>query len=412
MIQLIRSLGPGLLYAGAAVGVSHLVQSTRAGASYGFDLLWVLVAAHVIKYPFFEFAPRYAASTGTSLIEAYRKMGKWAIASYWLLTFLTMFGISAAISMVTAGLFAVLTGIQIPMVWVAFLMMMGSMALLLIGRFAALEGIIKFIIILLSISTVAAVVSAAHIPIAQDISFDWGEWIDLAFVIAFVGWLPAPIDVSVWHSTWSTAKQAEENANTNGRLKTALRDFNIGYIGTGFLALGFLSLGAFVMYGQGAEFASGGVGFAHQLIDMYTQGLGQWAYWVIGIAALTTMISTSLTVMDAYPRVLQPATEYLWTSLSHKRFWKKYAYPLLMAIVVIGSMSLLLWFNKSMKFMVDLATTISFVTAPVLAILNYKAVNSQHCTHKPAKWLNIYALIGIVFLSAFSLFYIVWKILN
>ena len=26
-----KSLGPGLLFAGAAVGVSHLVQSTRAG---------------------------------------------------------------------------------------------------------------------------------------------------------------------------------------------------------------------------------------------------------------------------------------------------------------------------------------------------------------------------------------------
>jgi len=29
---ILKSLGPGLLFAGAAVGVSHLVQSTRAGA--------------------------------------------------------------------------------------------------------------------------------------------------------------------------------------------------------------------------------------------------------------------------------------------------------------------------------------------------------------------------------------------
>ena len=34
-----KTLGPGLLMAGAAVGVSHLVQSTRAGAVYGFGLL-------------------------------------------------------------------------------------------------------------------------------------------------------------------------------------------------------------------------------------------------------------------------------------------------------------------------------------------------------------------------------------
>jgi hypothetical protein len=34
----LQSLGPGLLFAGAAIGVSHLVQSTKAGAEFGF---WV-----------------------------------------------------------------------------------------------------------------------------------------------------------------------------------------------------------------------------------------------------------------------------------------------------------------------------------------------------------------------------------
>ena len=35
----IKKLGPGLLFAGAAIGVSHLVQSTRAGADFGWGLL-------------------------------------------------------------------------------------------------------------------------------------------------------------------------------------------------------------------------------------------------------------------------------------------------------------------------------------------------------------------------------------
>ena len=38
----LQSLGPGLLFAGAAIGVSHLVQSTRAGAEFGFGLIWAL----------------------------------------------------------------------------------------------------------------------------------------------------------------------------------------------------------------------------------------------------------------------------------------------------------------------------------------------------------------------------------
>ena len=39
----LKRLGPGLLFAGAAIGVSHLVQSTRAGADFGFGLLWALL---------------------------------------------------------------------------------------------------------------------------------------------------------------------------------------------------------------------------------------------------------------------------------------------------------------------------------------------------------------------------------
>jgi Mn2+/Fe2+ NRAMP family transporter len=50
----LKKLGPGLLFAGAALGVSHLVQSTRAGADFGFGLIWALVLIHIVKYPFFS----------------------------------------------------------------------------------------------------------------------------------------------------------------------------------------------------------------------------------------------------------------------------------------------------------------------------------------------------------------------
>ena len=63
IINQLKSLGPGLLWAGAAIGVSHIVQSTRAGANFGFYLAAILIFSHFIKYPFFEFGPRYASAT-------------------------------------------------------------------------------------------------------------------------------------------------------------------------------------------------------------------------------------------------------------------------------------------------------------------------------------------------------------
>ena len=111
--KLFKILGPGLLYAGAAVGVSHLVQSTRAGAMFNFDLLWVLILANILKYPFFEFGPRYAVATGSNLVDGYRKVGRWAVSLFALVTVASMFTIQAAVTVVTVGLIAYIFNLTI-----------------------------------------------------------------------------------------------------------------------------------------------------------------------------------------------------------------------------------------------------------------------------------------------------------
>ena len=35
--NILKTLGPGILFASTAIGVSHLVQSTKAGALFGLD---------------------------------------------------------------------------------------------------------------------------------------------------------------------------------------------------------------------------------------------------------------------------------------------------------------------------------------------------------------------------------------
>ena len=108
---ILYALGPGLLMAGAAIGGSHLVQSTRAGASYGFALVWAVVLANLFKYPFFEYGPRYTAATGENLLRGYQRLGTWAITIFFIFTISTMFIILAALATVTAGLSAQMLGL-------------------------------------------------------------------------------------------------------------------------------------------------------------------------------------------------------------------------------------------------------------------------------------------------------------
>ena len=50
-----KTLGPGILFASTAIGVSHLVQSTRAGANYGFGLLFfIIIVISITNVRFFS----------------------------------------------------------------------------------------------------------------------------------------------------------------------------------------------------------------------------------------------------------------------------------------------------------------------------------------------------------------------
>lgn len=194
-----NSLGPGLLMAAAAIGVSHLVQSTRAGATYGFALVWVVVLANIFKYPFLEFGPRYAIATGESMIEGYRRLGKWAIWIFLIFTVGTMFAVQAAVTVVTASLAAELTGIALsPLLWSAILLAI-CVLLLLSGQYSVLDGAVKLIMAVLAISTVVALAAALWQGEQHGVAdFYPGFW-DIAgvsFLIALMGWMPIPIDAS------------------------------------------------------------------------------------------------------------------------------------------------------------------------------------------------------------------------
>ena len=112
----LKALGPGILFAGAAIGVSHLVQSTRAGASYGFSLFLLVIVTNFLKYPFFEFANRYTAATGESVLKGYKDLGNFALISFLILSFISSFINISAIGLVTTGLAENLFHTGIPIV--------------------------------------------------------------------------------------------------------------------------------------------------------------------------------------------------------------------------------------------------------------------------------------------------------
>lgn len=408
-------MGPGLLWAGAAIGVSHLVQSTRAGANYGFALLWVVIVANLFKYTAFEFGPRYAAAMGESLLDGYQRIGRWALVAFLIPTFGTMFVLQAAVTIVTAGLASKIFGTSMsPLAWSAVILAVCA-GVLTIGKYPVLDKLIKIIIVILSISTVVAVVMAfGHGSSARADIVPPQVWnvAGVSFMVALIGWMPSAIDISVWHSLWTIERRKETGSAPS--LADSLFDFRLGYFGTGILALGFLSLGGLIMYGSGNSFSPSGAKFAGQFINLYTSTLGSWSYPIVAIAALTTMFSTTLTVTDAFPRVLKRSTELVFPD-RYDGTDDRSLYWIWMVIVLGGSLVIIGLFMSGMTLLVDLATTLAFLTAPILAYINYRAVTGDWMPAgtKPGPKMLILNWVSMAFLAGFAAFFIIWRfILN
>lgn len=406
---IIKSLGPGLVLAGTCIGVSHIVQSTRAGALYGFGLLAAVVLANIFKFPFFEFAPRYAAATGENLLQGYRRLGKKFFYLYLILAFCLMFPIQAGVTIITAGLFVNLTGGVLSASVMAAIILLVCVVILVMGKYPVLEGMMKVMIILLGFSTAVAFVMAARhgfVGVPENMkSFVWDKP-GVAFLVALMGWMPSSIDISVWHSFWTS--EHNKKKDKKHELKEALMDFHIGYWGTMVMAILFLSLGAFVMFGTGEVFSNSAVGFTAQVINLYTQALGAWSYPVIAVAAATTMFSTTLACLDAFPRVAQEAGALIWPKMTEL---KSKIYVIWIVFVAFGAWIVISNFVNSIKQLIDFATILSFVTGPVFAYLNLRAVTAPHVPDeaRPSSRLIIFSWMGIFVLTAFSVLFLIWR---
>ena len=401
MITKLKNFGPGLLFAGAAIGVSHLVQSTRAGADFGLGIIWALLLVNLFKYPFFQFGPRYATATGESLLEGYLKLGKGVLTVYFIISLATIFTIQTAVTIVTAGLASSLFGDFISIrLWTVIILAI-CLSLLIFGKYKLLDRLIKIIIITLTISTLLAI-SMALFNNTNTLTFKQvlpENGLEIAFLIAFMGWMPAPLDIAVWQSLWSIEKNNETKSYTT---KSALFDFNVGYIGTVILGIGFVLLGTLVMFNSGETFSNKAGVFSGQLIKMYTTSLGDWAYIIIGIAALTTMFSTTLTTLDASPRAMAKTTQLLFKKAT------KFNYTFWIAVLTLGTICIFFLLESEMGLLIKIATILSFITAPFYAIINYKLISSKHTPKEwqPSKSLHVLSILGIFFLIGFSIWYL------
>ena len=419
-----RSIGPGILLAGACIGGSHLMSSTTAGARFGFALVGLILLTNLIKYPFLRVGSRFTAATGLSLLEGFQQRNRAYLPVYLLVTLFTGTFTLAAVSFVSGLL---LTNVPILASFDPFALAVAVLAvsglILLLGHYRALDRFAKLLVVLLTALTGVAALSLLLRGPVGDVASSWlaadpSPWKmkDLGFLIPLMGWMPGPVEMCVWPSLWMFSK-ARDSQHT-ASLQEAETDFNLGYSISVITALFFVILGAYTMYGSGDGMLAGsGVAFAQNLIRLYTDAIGPWAAWIIIPAAFAAMFSTTLTCLDAYPRSISAIQGLLLgvdrgDAAPGPQSRRLDAWIL---IHLLTALAALLWAYSGgigVKDFVFGAMTGSFLTAPVFAWMAMDTMNSELVApdHRDGPLMRGLSWFGLVFLIGFSLLFLGWSL--
>lgn len=413
----IRWIGPGLVMAATAIGASHLVLAPTAGAAFGYALLWLVPFTHLFKYPAFDFGPRFAVATGASLLEGYARVPGprgWALWVFLAGTIVQGFSVLAGVLAVAAAVAAAaLPGVPF-LAWNALLAAVG-IGLLWSGRFDGLSALSKWMMVLLA--AVTAIAFLATPPPA-------GAWIDfvrprlpdgsLVLVAAVLGWMPTGLDVSVWHSMWALERRpvwAERAGAREGAparvLAIARADLGIGYVLSLVLGGMLLALGVEILRPTGS--VPEGAAVAVTIARLYTDVLGGWMWWPFLAAAFFGMFSTTLGVLDGFPRAFEETVRRLRGGppgrSGGRSYWGFMVGATALALAEIATL-------RDPVVLVTVAAVASFLISPVTYALNYWCVTRGIADRalRPGVALRVWAVLGALCMAAASILFLALEV--
>ena len=396
----LQALGPGILLATAAIGGSHIVASTQAGALFGWQLLLLILLVNVLKYPFFRFGVEYSLQSGETLLEGYQRQDRRYLLGFVWLNLIAAVVNTAGVLILTAALLQYFIPLQLSLPVLCCLLLAACLLVLLAGQYRLLDTVSKWVMVLLTVSTLAALAIAwqkgVQAPVDYVAPSPW-QLAYLGFLVALMGWMPAPIEISAINSLWLKAKQQQQPVN----LANGLFDFNLGYWSTTLLALVFLALGALVQFGSSQEVAMAGGSYIQQFVGIYGKTIGDWSTLLVAFVAFLCMFGTTLTVLDGYARTINESFQLLgWQQHNNHR-----SYSFWLLLQALSGFGVILFFKSALGPMLTFAMSLAFVTTPVFAWLNYRLMRGSG---QMSLWLRWLSRIGLLYLFGFAALFLAW----
>ena len=326
----IRQLGPGLLLTGSIVGSGELIATTRLGAEVGFVVLWLILLSCAVKVPVQSELGRHAIATGQTTFVAFNKVPgprlrvSWLVwGSLFLLLWSTMQvgGIFGTMSLSLDLIFPVFGNTS----WLIILTLVG-MGLGLVGQYMTLERITTILVALFTFTTLASALLLFWTPYAVSpgvildglrfaLPQDGAVTAFAVFGITGVG-ASELLLYPYWCVEKGYARSAgprdgspDWRARALGWIGVMKKDVWLCMVIYTLATLAFFFLGAAVLHAQGM--VPEGFGTVQILSGMYTETLGNWAFYLFGVGAFVVLFSTYFVTIVGQSRMLADALSVL-----------------------------------------------------------------------------------------------------
>lgn len=408
-------MGPGIAAAMTGIGASHIMHGPTAGAQYGYQLLWIIPFAYLIKYCCFEFAHRYTMVKGESVMEAYGRIGNWP---FWYLGFQSLantVGIAGRALGCGALIWAAFPFLPIE-VWSAAILFI-SVAILWAGKYSAVETVVKLAIIVFAASTFLAFALQAP-PVGDYITSLAPALAPAGAMMLFgsmFGYFPTTTEVSVMQSNWAVSKgsgmvkvrqleaQGYKVEMAPNYMKNSLtlfrRDMNISYLISMITGMIFLIIGAAVLNPIGLVPKGSEMGLT--IARIYTDTFGAWIFPMIIAGGVAALFSTVFTYFDGQAKVFEESAVRLRRSLDSAAT-RNLLYKGFQVLSLVTGTAIIFGLPSPI-FVVQVASVMALLFSPVIYWLNIKAVKANFTTAEERQYLPGPAMMGLAWFGAVAL---------
>lgn len=323
----LKFLGPGLILVGSVVGSGEIILTTTLGSMVGFSMLWFVLLSCWSKNIVQAELARFSVASGEPFLHAFNRLpGKLPAFNgkrvSWYIYFWMIWIIPG--QLIGGGIYggagqAVHTALPfLGSEWWTIILAMGASAIILTGTYTSIERLMTVLVVSFTFITLTCAVLLQM----TDYAITWQEvqagmrfefpLFALMAALAMYGGTGVGTGEQIAYTYWCVEKgyarfsgpaDASEGwvRRAKGWIKVMQTDVVLTLVLLTCATIPFYMLGAGVLYRINAQ--PDGLETISVLSNMYTQTLGEWAFWLFMVGAFFVLYSTCVSGLGGGVRI-------------------------------------------------------------------------------------------------------------